>query len=190
MYHTLTEAKRTLRLINHNTNNIQKDRLLPETGLYKCQDKQSLDRLRLRKPYIKCGILHTFCEVCKRFGNFTRAQSACHDCGLSFYGDHPVGATPCGCPGRAYGPVHTRGGLSFFANIDWVVAFPKGGIVLSVLYLQRRHAPASAKGKPCRDEPAGLVNPGDDLLSPVRTTIGRTGLASVFGMGTGVSPCV
>ena len=33
-------------------------------------------------------------------------------------------------------------------------------------------------------------NPGDDLLSPVRTTIGRTGLASVFGMGTGVSPCV
>jgi hypothetical protein len=38
--------------------------------------------------------------------------------------------------------------------------------------------------------PAGLYNPGDDLLSPVRTTIGRTSLASVFGMGTGVSPYV
>ena len=32
--------------------------------------------------------------------------------------------------------------------------------------------------------------PGDDLLSPRRTTIGRAGLASVFGMGTGVSPPV
>jgi hypothetical protein len=38
-------------------------------------------------------------------------------------------------------------------------------------------------------EPA-FVNPGDHLLSPVRTTIGRTGLASEFGMGSGVSPSV
>jgi hypothetical protein len=33
---------------------------------------------------------------------------------------------------------------------------------------------------------AGLYNPGDDLLSPRRTTIGRTSLASVFGTRTGV----
>ena len=38
-------------------------------------------------------------------------------------------------------------------------------------------------------QPAFII-PGDDLLSPLRTTIGLTSLASVFGMGTGVSPPV
>ncbi len=35
--------------------------------------------------------------------------------------------------------------------------------------------------------PQAPVIPGNHLLSPVRTTIGRKGLASEFGMGSGVS---
>ena len=59
--------------------------------------------------------------------------------------------------------------------------------------LKIKHASASVatqKGKPRLISKTGLINPGDDLLSPVRTTIGRTGLASEFGMGSGVSPHV
>ena len=46
------------------------------------------------------------------------------------------------------------------------------------------------KGKGRLGLPIGLYKPGDHLLSPVRTTIGRVGLASEFGKGSGVSPHV
>ncbi len=48
----------------------------------------------------------------------------------------------------------------------------------------------STKGKPRRLSPSGLIIPGNHLLSPRKTTIGRTGLASEFGMGSGVPPSV
>ena len=38
--------------------------------------------------------------------------------------------------------------------------------------------------------PNGPYNPGNHLLSPRRTIIGRTSLASEFGMGSGVSSYV
>ena len=47
-----------------------------------------------------------------------------------------------------------------------------------------------AKGKGRLVSKPAFIIPGDDLLSPVRTTIGLTGLASEFGMGSGVSPPV
>ena len=47
-----------------------------------------------------------------------------------------------------------------------------------------------AKERPKGIKPFGLNNPGNNLLSPRRTTIGLTGLASEFGMGSGVSPQV
>ena len=46
------------------------------------------------------------------------------------------------------------------------------------------------KGKGRLLSKPAFINPGDDLLSPVRTTIGLKSLASEFGMGSGVSSSV
>jgi hypothetical protein len=49
---------------------------------------------------------------------------------------------------------------------------------------------SSAKEKASSLSELAFINPGNHLLSPLRTTIGRAGLASEFGMGSGVSPPV
>jgi len=50
-------------------------------------------------------------------------------------GDHPVGATPCGCPGRTHRPAPTRGCDSFSTHsIGWQTSPGQGWLFLFFTY--------------------------------------------------------